>query len=76
MIEVMAKVNSEDLVQTVVKLVDLWKKGAYIGSLSILFKSYLFIQNETEKKNVKKVFRDLYASMRRIYPKLEKVDWV
>lgn len=74
-IKVVAVKKPEKLIDLMQLLNFLWEKGSYIGKLKILFESFKLISNEDLKSNVKKKFIELYNSMKKLNPRLEKVDW-
>lgn len=74
-IETIARHNSNELLEAMEKLVSFWKKGAFIGSPKRLFRSFRLIPNEKQRTKVKKEFQKWYNSMRRLNPKIEKIDW-
>lgn len=70
-----AEYSPNELVEVMEKLVNLWNKGMHIGELKILFESYRLIKDEKQKIIIKQKFRKMHDSMRRLEPKLEKIDW-
>ena len=74
-IKAIAECNPDELVEVMGKLVNLWKKGMYIGKSKIIFESYKLIKDEKQKIVIKQKFRKMYDSIRRLEPKLEKIDW-
>jgi len=74
-IKVVAVKKPEKLIDLMQLLNFLWEKGSYIGRLKILFESFKLVTNEDLKLKVKKKFIELYSSMKKLYPRLENVDW-
>lgn len=63
------------LVPLVEKLVYLWKKGAFIGSPKRIFETFKLVPRKDQGTKIKKRFRELYDSMKRLHPNLEEVIW-
>lgn len=74
-LNVIAQEQPEELRGIVEKLVKLWKLGAFIGSPKEIFEAYGQISNVRLKMITKKKFQFWYKSMKKLNPKLEKVDW-
>lgn len=74
-LETVAKYNSNELLEVMEKLISFWKKGAFIGSPKRLFESFRSVSNEEQKTEVKRKFQKWYNLMRKLNPKIEKVDW-
>ena len=74
-IEEIARSRPKILLKIVKTLIDFWKKGIYIGSPKKLFESFKLIQDEKQKVKVKKEFQVLYNSIKKLNPKIEKVEW-
>ena len=74
-IETLARYNSNELLEVMKKLVSFWKEGVFIGSPKGLFENFKLIPNEKQRTRVKGEFQKWYNSMRKINPKIEKIDW-
>lgn len=74
-IETIARYNSNELLEVMEKLVSFWKKGVFIGSPKRLFESFRLIPNEEERLKVKRKFQKWYNSIRKLDPKIERVNW-
>lgn len=70
-----AEYSSEKLLPFVKILVDLWKKGSFIGSPREIFESYKKINDPELKGQVKKQFRIWYKEMKYMNPKIEVISW-
>jgi len=75
MIQVIAKCDTRSLLEIMEALVKFWKKGVYIGNPPELFTSYELILDQKEKEDTKAQFQKWYNSMKKLNPKIEKVDW-
>jgi len=74
-VEKIAKLKPEDLLEIMRTLVDFWKRGVFIGSPKRLFESFKLLPDKEERRKVKKEFQKWYNSMKRMNPKIEKVNW-
>jgi len=74
-IETLARYNSNELLEVMKKLVSFWKEGVFIGSPKRLFENFKLIPNEEQRIKVKGEFQKWYNSMRKLNPKIEKIDW-
>lgn len=74
-VETIAKYNPNELLEIMEKLVSFWEKGIFIGSPKRLFESYKLVSVESQRIEIKKKFQKWYNSMRKLNPKIEKVDW-
>jgi len=74
-IEEITKSEPKDLLGIMRILVDLWKKGVFIGRLKKIFESFKLLSDKEEQKKVKKEFYKWYNSMKKINPNIEKIDW-
>ena len=74
-IEAIASHTPDKLLEVTKILVNLWGQGVFIGSPKRLFESFKFVSNENEKVEIKRQFKEWYNSMKKLNPKLEKVEW-
>ena len=74
-VETIARYSPNELLEIMGKLVSLWEKGVFIGSPKRLFESYKLVSVENQRIETKKKFQKWYTSMRRLNPKIERVDW-
>lgn len=74
-VEASAEGNPKELPEIMKKLVNLWKEGTVIGSPKRLFESFRRVSDKNQRAEVKREFRKWYNSMKKLNPKLEKVDW-
>jgi len=74
-VETIARYSQNELLEIMGKLVSLWEKGVFIGSPKRLFESYKLVSAENQRIETKKKFQKWYNSMRRLNPKIERVDW-
>ncbi len=74
-VEAIAKHNSNELLGIMEKLVSFWGKGIFIGSPKRLFESYKLVSDEKLRIDIKKKFQKWYDVMRKLNPKIEKVEW-
>jgi hypothetical protein len=74
-IDSIAKYDPDELLELMKQLVSFWKEGAFIGNPKRLFESYKLVSVESRKEEIKKEFQKWYNSMKRLNPKLEKVEW-
>ena len=74
-VEIIAENNSKKLLEIIRKLVSIWEKGIYIGSLKRLFESYKFVPIESIRIEIKKKFQKLYYSLKKRHSKIETVNW-
>lgn len=70
-----AKKQPGELNDIVKKLVKLWELGSFIGSPKEIFGSYKAIQDKDLRQKSKSQFKRWYQKMKRLNPKIEKVDW-
>ncbi len=70
-----AKKQPNKLEGIVKKLVRLWKLGSFIGSPKEVFGSYGAIRDKDLRKKTKTQFKKWYQEMKKINPKIEKIDW-
>lgn len=75
MITYIAGYDSKKLLPLVEILVDLWKKGSFVGSPKEIFENYKKISEPRLKRQVKKQFLVWYSAMKRMNPKIEVVNW-
>jgi hypothetical protein len=74
-VETIARYSPNELLEIMEKLVSLWEKGVFIGSPKRLFESYKLVSAENQRIETKKRFQKWYNSMRRLNPKIERVNW-
>ncbi len=74
-IEEIAKIQSKDLLKIMEILINLWKKGAYIGNLKRLFESFKLISDEKQKIKIKKEFQNMYNLVKKLNSKIERIEW-
>jgi len=74
-VETIARYSPNELLEIMRKLVFLWEKGVFIGSPKRLFESYKLVSDENQRIETKKKFQKWYNSIRRLNPKIEKVDY-
>ena len=67
--------DSKKLLPLVSILVDLWKKGSFVGSPKDIFESYRLVKDVRLKKTIKKQMQKWYIQMKKMNPKIQKVDW-
>lgn len=65
----------KSLLSSISILVDLWKKGAFVGSPKEIFESYKTISNPELKNQAKKQIRTWYNQMKKINPKIQQTDF-
>lgn len=63
------------LFEVVGVLYEIWMKGAYIGDISEIFTTYQAVQDSSIKSKLKRHYKELYAKMKEVNPKLMAVDW-
>lgn len=74
-VEAIASFSPCDLKEIMGRLVNLWKNGAFIGSPKKLFETFKLVVNKKQRQKIKKKFQKWYDSMKKLNPRLEKVDW-
>lgn len=75
MINKLAQENPKRGMEVMRKLFKIWKSGAYIGNIDELFKSYKNVKSRTERSLVKKELKKMYATMKKMNPKLQEVNF-
>jgi len=74
-LQAVAEKDPEQLSKLMSKLVKLWKLGAFIGDIKILFETCYLIDDLEKKKKVEKIFKRWYFSMKKINPRLKDINW-
>jgi len=74
-IQSIATHNPYELLGIMEKLVDFWKKGVFIGSPKKLFETFRLVSGEKQRAEIKRKFQTWYILMKKLNPRLEKVDW-
>ncbi|MFX0203838.1 MAG: hypothetical protein ACFFCW_47675 [Candidatus Hodarchaeota archaeon] len=74
-VQVIANHNPDELLEVMEKLVSLWKKGVVIGSPKRLFETFRLVSDRNQATKIKRRFQKWYNLMKRLNPKLEKVNW-
>jgi len=70
-----AKHRPNELTKLMEKLVYLWKKGVFVGSPKRLFETFGLVSDYNQKTEIKGKFQEWYNLMKKLNPKLEKVNW-
>lgn len=70
-----AKKKPDELNDIVRKLVKLWELGSFVGSPKEIFESYKAIRDKDSRQKNKYQFKKWYQKMKKLNPKIEKVDW-
>ncbi|MCL4399842.1 hypothetical protein M1506_01030 [Patescibacteria group bacterium] len=70
-----ASYQPESLLEIMGKLVDLWKRGVFIGDLNRIFASFRAIINDNDRQVAKQRFQEWYRSMRELNTKLIEILW-
>lgn len=70
-----AKKKPDELGDIVKKLVKLWKLGSFVGSPKEIFESYKAVKDAKLRRENKARFQKWYKKMKKLNPKVEKVDW-
>ncbi|MBI3379673.1 hypothetical protein HY029_02890 [Candidatus Gottesmanbacteria bacterium] len=74
-LNIIAKKKPDKLLCIIPLLSEMWLKGAFIGTISEVFTSYKAITIAKLKTEAKKRFKEYYAQMKAVNPKLQEVDW-
>jgi len=74
-IKAVAKESPNELLELTEKLVNLWKKGVFIGDLKEVFGTFKLIPDKNLRTKAKRKFQEWYKSMKKLNPKLVKVEW-
>lgn len=74
-VEAIVRHNPDEVLEIMEKLVSAWKKLAFIGNPKRLFESYKLISDNEQKLKIKKKFQEWHRSMKKLNPRLEKIDW-
>ena len=74
-VEKIAKLSPEDLIEIIEKLMQLSMKGVVAGNWIRLFKSYKQVPESEKKVEIKKKFRQWYKFLKKLNSELEKIDW-
>ena len=74
-IEMLAQYKPKELLKTMDKLVCFWKEGVFIGNPKRLFESFKLISNKEQREEIKRKFQEWYSAMKKLNPKLERINW-
>lgn len=74
-LQAVAKKDPEQLSKLIGRLVKLWKLGAFIGDIKVLFETCYLIEDLEKRKKVEKIFKRWYLSMKKLNPKLKEIKW-
>ncbi len=74
-IDKIAGYKPEDLPTIINNLTNVWLQGAYIGDLNVIYNSYQFITDPTQKAEIKTLSQKLYRQLQKINPRVKDISW-